>query len=530
MDLASEILVCLTIAALCAGTVRLVALPLPLVQTIAGVLLAWPLGMTLELDPHAFLLLLIPPLLFIDGLRIPKREFRQHRPTILMMAFGLVLLTVLVVGLLIDWLVPAIPRPVAFAIAAALSPTDAVAVAGMTGGVTVPPRLMTILQGEALFNDASGLVSLRVAVAAMVTGAFSWGSALGSFVLVSAGGVAIGIVLSWLFVRLLRLVFGAEDEAAAAPRILLLLLFPYAAYLAAEQFHLSGILAAVAAGMSANRFELFDPNHRATRMQGDSVLHMHELALNGLVFVLLGLQLPRIAAAAPAIARGAELSASAFAIDIALVFGALLVIRLVWVRVSLHATMRRVRAGGGRPRFTPSWRLTLATAVAGVRGAVTLAAALTLPLTIADGSLFPAREVAILVCAAVIVVWLVVASASLPLLFRGVTLPPENADTSSRLRARLAMAAIEAIEKVRDDQNLPASTAELVLETYRARLLDDAVHDPTVRSNLLAIGVAAERALLLELKAKSEVSEAEFRHHEHQLDLVEEALASSRSA
>jgi Na+/H+ antiporter len=524
VDLASEILVCLTVAALCAGAVRLVALPLPLVQTIAGVLLAWPLGMTLELDPHAFLLLLIPPLLFIDGLRIPKREFRQHRRTILMMAFGLVLLTVLVVGLLIDWLVPAIPRPVAFAVAAALSPTDAVAVAGMTGGVMVPPRLMTILQGEALFNDASGLVSMRVAVAAMVTGAFSWGSALASFVLVAAGGVAVGIALAWLFVRLLRLVFGSADESAAAPRILFLLMFPYAAYLAAEEFHLSGILAAVAAGMSANRFELVDPNHRATRMQGGAVLHMHEIALNGLVFVLLGLQLPRIAAEAPTIAREAELSASAFAIDIALVFGALLAIRLAWVWVSLHVTMRRVRSQG-RPTFTPSWRLMLATAVAGVRGAVTLAAALTLPLTIADGSRFPAREVAILVCAAVIVVWLVVASASLPVLFRGVTLPPEDTDTTSRLRARLATAAIEAIEKARDEQDVPDATAELVLEAYRARLLDDAVHDPAVHNSLLAIGVAAERSLLLELKAKSEISEIDFQHHEHQLDLVEEALS-----
>ena len=527
MDLASEILVCLTVASLCVGATRLVALPLPLVQTVAGVLLAWPLGMTLELDPHAFLLLLIPPLLFIDGLRMPKREFHHNRGTILLMAFGLVFLTVLVVGLFIDWLVPAIPLPVAFAVAAALSPTDAVAVAGMTGGVSVPPRLMTILQGEALFNDASGLVSMRLAVAALMTGAFSWGSALGLFLLVAIGGVVVGVALAWLFVRLLRLVFGSQDEAAAAPRILLLLVFPYAAYLAAEELELSGILAAVAAGMAANRFDLVDPSHRATRLQGNAVLHMHELALNGLVFVLLGLQLPRIALEAPDIARDAEITASQFAIDIALVFAALLAIRIAWVWVSLRLTMVRARLRGGvAPHL--SWRLLLATGVAGVRGAVTLAAALTLPLTLTDGSRFPAREAAILVCAAVIVVWLVVASASLPVLFRGVVLPSSDDDDTARIRARLAASAIEAIEKARDEQAIPDATAELVLETYRARLLDDAVHDPTAWSSLRAVGVAAERKLLLELKSRNEISEPAFRHHERTLDLVEEALAVAR--
>lgn len=217
MDLATQLLVCLTTAGVCAGVVRWAPLPLPVVQTLAGALLAWPLGMHLELDPHAFLLVLIPPLLYIDGWRIPKVEFRRNRTTILMMAFGLVAITVLGVGALASWLVPAIPLPVAFAIAAALSPTDAVAVAGMTGRVAVPPRLMTILQGEALFNDASGLVAMRVAVAAMLTGAFSWAHALGSFAIVAAGGVAVGVALAWLFVRFMRIVLG-HAEGDAGPR------------------------------------------------------------------------------------------------------------------------------------------------------------------------------------------------------------------------------------------------------------------------------------------------------------------------
>ncbi|HEY1547144.1 MAG TPA: cation:proton antiporter, partial [Kofleriaceae bacterium] len=180
MDLATQLLLCLTVVAVCAGIVRWVRLPLPVLQTLAGAILAWPIGVHFELDPHAFLLVLIPPLLYIDAWRMPKSDLRANRATILLMAFGLVVITVLIVGVLADYLVPGVPLPVAFAIAAALSPTDAVAVAGITGRVAVPHRLMIILQGEALFNDASGLVAMRVAVVAMLTGAFSWAHAAGS--------------------------------------------------------------------------------------------------------------------------------------------------------------------------------------------------------------------------------------------------------------------------------------------------------------------------------------------------------------
>ena len=520
MDLATQLLVCLTTAGVCAGVVRWAPLPLPVVQTLAGALLAWPLGMHLELDPHAFLLVLIPPLLYIDGWRIPKVEFRRNRTTILMMAFGLVAITVLGVGALASWLVPAIPLPVAFAIAAALSPTDAVAVAGMTGRVAVPPRFMTILQGEALFNDASGLVAMRVAVAAMLTGAFSWAHALGSFAIVAAGGVAIGVALAWLFVRFMRIVLG-HAEGDAGPRILLLIIFPYAAYLAAEHLGLSGILAAVAAGMVANRFEVIDRSHRTTRLQGIAVLHMTEGALNGLVFVLLGLQLPTIVKEVDSIAADAHLSHAGLGAAIGAVIGALAAIRFAWVWVSFQLTLRRARARGAAAQ-APSLRLVAATALAGVRGAVTLAAALTLPLTLPDGTRFPAREVAIFVCAVVIVVWLVAASAGLPLLLRTVQLPPsDDAEEHGRVRARLAEAAIVALER-----EPPSAAVEHVVELYRARLGDPSAPDrPDVERSLRLAAIAAERAQLRELARRHEVGEDVFRQCLRELDLVEEALA-----
>jgi CPA1 family monovalent cation:H+ antiporter len=473
--------------------------------------------MHLPLDPHAFLLLLIPPLLYLDGARIPKAALRENRRPILMMAFGLVILTVLAVGLLIDYLIEPIPRPVAFAIAAALSPTDAVAVAGMTGRVTVPPRLMTILQGEALFNDASGLVSMRVAVAAMLTGAFSWSHAIGAFVGVAIGGVAVGVAMTWLFVRALRLLLGTA-EGDAGPRVLMMLVFPYAAYLAAEHFHLSGILAAVAAGMVSIRFGVVDRGHRATRLQSAAVNHMVETALNGLVFVLLGLQLPTIVGEVDAIARDAAQTPAQLAGAIAAILAALVAVRFAWVWLSFLLAFHRKRA----PR-RPTFRLVTATAIAGVRGAVTLAAALTLPLTMPDGTAFPAREVAIFLCAAVIVVWLIGASVSLPFLLRTVELPADNAEADHlRVRARLAEAAIAELE-----QQPPSPAADHILEMYRARLIDpDEPGDrPTLLRELRVLAITTERKTLRAMLLARDVDEAMYHRITHELDLIEEAIA-----
>jgi Na+/H+ antiporter len=508
MDLATQLLLCLTVVAVCAGIVRWVRLPLPVLQTLAGAILAWPIGVHFELDPHAFLLVLIPPLLYIDGWRIPKSDLRANRATILMMAFGLVVITVLLVGVLADYLVPGVPLPVAFAIAAALSPTDAVAVSGITGRVAVPRRLMIILQGEALFNDASGLVAMRVAVAAMLTGAFSWGHAAGSFVIVAVGGVAVGVAMAWLLTRFSRLVFGRE-EGDTAPRILLLLLFPYAAYLAAEEFELSGILAAVAAGMVAVRFSSIEAEHRSTRLQMIVVTHMFEGALNGLVFVLLGLQLPTIVRELDAIAIDAQLSPTGLIIAIAAVIGGLAAVRFIWVWVSLSLTLHRAHVGR-----RPPLRLVAATTLAGVRGAVTLAAALTLPLTLVDGSKFPAREVAIFVCAVVIVVWLIVASIGLPLLLRNVELPDDDGDViEKRVRGAMAEAAIEAL------QTQPESSERAqVIELYRARLRPD---QPGLERELRRVAIAAERKAL---HAMSDIDVENRRRFLVELDLIDEAL------
>lgn len=205
-------------------------IPVPIVQIIAGALLSAAAGLQVPLDPEVFFLLFIPPLLFLDGWRIPKGAlFGDWRP-ILTLAVGLVACTVLGVGILINALIPAVPLTIAFALAAILSPTDPVAVSAIRRGVSIPPRLMHILEGEALLNDASGLVCFRLAVGAALTGEFSLSQASGTFLLAAAGGVAGGAAVAWTASAIYHLLTRHAGEEPGL-QILISLLIPFAAYL-----------------------------------------------------------------------------------------------------------------------------------------------------------------------------------------------------------------------------------------------------------------------------------------------------------
>lgn len=540
----SQVLVCVAAAAACTGVSRALPVPLPLLQMTAGALLALVFGLSVQLEPEAFLLVFIPPLLFIDGWRIPKREFRRFRRTILLMAFGLVVISVLGVGLVITWCIPAIPRPVAFALAAALSPTDAVAVAGISGRVRIPPSLMHILQGEALMNDASGLVCLRVAIATIATGAFSWGRAAGSLAVVAIGGLLVGIAVTWLFARAQRIVFGSAEGDPGA-RIMLILLLPFVAYLAAEHVHCSGILAAAAAGMSLPRFEIVDVGHRTSRRQTNAVVGMVETALNGLVFVLLGLQLPDILDRSRATATAAGLASPMSLVATALLAGAsLFLVRFVWVWISMRVTVF-TRKSQGRDALVLPLRLVTMTALAGVRGAISLAAALMIPVaaTTASGAAYPARDVAVLVTAVVILFSLVSASIGLPLAGKNLELPADtrHIDEEATVRAALAEAALAAVERERtarvdateaESRGLVEEAAGFVLERYRVKLAEEggsgsdrgaADHERAFR----LVALEAERNCLHALWKDRRIDDVLYRRVLGRLDVAEEAIAPS---
>ena len=227
---------------------RFLRIPLPILQIVLGVLLAWPsAGLKVELEPEVFLLVFVPPLLFLDAYLAPKRELLQVKTPIIGLAFGLVFLTILLFGYALNWLLPVVPLPVAFALAAVLSPTDPVAVSSIVNRDLLPARVIHILEGEALLNDASGLVIFRFAVAAAMSGQFSPGQTALSFVLVTVGGAATGMAGLWVTARLMRLLARLGDIRPEV-QVLVLGLMPFAVYLLAERLGASGILAAVTAG------------------------------------------------------------------------------------------------------------------------------------------------------------------------------------------------------------------------------------------------------------------------------------------
>ncbi|MDR0275878.1 MAG: sodium:proton antiporter, partial [Burkholderiaceae bacterium] len=315
------------------------AIPLPLIQIAMGAALSWPQhGLHIAFDPDLFLLLFIPPLLFADGWRIPKREFFALWWPVLRLALGLVLVTVLGLGALIHWLIPAMPLPVAFALAAVVSPTDAVAVSAITRHLGMPGKTMSVLEGESLLNDASSLVALKFAVAATVTGMFSWNRAVADFLWIALGGLAAGAALGWGYARLRARVTRKLGDMAATQMVVLMLLLPFAAYLLGEHIGASGILAAVAAGIATNFADLERGDFVSERLQSTSAWAMIESAFNGAIFLLLGLQLPSIVTTALEADRPSLWHLTGY---VAALSGALLALRWLWFMAELQG--RRLR-------------------------------------------------------------------------------------------------------------------------------------------------------------------------------------------
>ncbi|WP_027863571.1 Na+/H+ antiporter [Massilia alkalitolerans] len=525
-----------------------VALPLPLVQIGLGVLIASMGWHPVRLDPHTFFILFLPPLLFLDGWRIPKVGLFRDKNVILELALGLVLFTVVGAGFLIHWLIPELPLAVSFALAAILAPTDPVAVGSIAARVPIPPRLMHILEGESLLNDASGLVCFRFAVAAALTGTFSLSNAALTFLWVALAGIASGVLVTLAMGGLQRLLAKRFGEEPGAP-ILLNLLLPFGAYLVAEHIGASGILAAVAAGVTMSYVELSGRALATTRVRRNVVWDTVQFALNGVMFVLLGEQLPAIVQnAVRAAANGPDLAVPRdfwwlAGHALAISFG-LIVLRLVWVWVSLRLSMAAARRQG-RAGIMPRKRLILATSLAGVRGAITLAGILTLPLALPGGEPFPGRDLAVFLASAVIVISLVVASIGLPRVLHGLELPPETTLDAEEDQAReaAALAALGAIDSAgpphpfdEKDADIHASAAEQVRGMYQHRLggAGDSHHPGRARvaeeaeRHYRLAALAAERKVLLRMARNGQISDETARRLVREIDLVEARYQPTR--
>ncbi|MBM1188188.1 MULTISPECIES: Na+/H+ antiporter [Pseudomonas] len=513
---------------------RLIPLPLPLVQIAAGALLAWPtLGLHVALDPELFLFLFLPPLLFSDGWRIPKREFWRLKGPILTLAVGLVLFTVVGAGYFIHWLLPTIPLPVAFALAAVLSPTDAVAVSAIAQN-RLPAPLMHMLQGEALMNDATGLVTFKFALAAAITGVFSLANASVTFLLVACGGLAIGVALSWVVGRMRSWMIarGWDDPAT---HVVFMLLLPFAAYVLAERLGASGILSAVAAGMMQSWLDLL-PRQTSTRLLNRSVWGLLEFAFNGLIFLLLGLQLPDIIKAVVRLETHLWPTLMYRILDVVVIFLVLIALRFIWVQSiwRLSGVWRRWR-GKQELTMVPTARSCWILTVGGVRGAVTLAGVMSIPLLLNEGLDFPERELLIFIAAGVILLSLIVACIALPLLLRGIAQSSDDAMRTEVREAwrRTAEAAIHALEteEVIDPDHPPDAAQAALAAELKARIMSEYRHQLDVFNDSAEAQALASKMDELEGRLRLKALRAQRlelyslrRHHEIGDDVLSEIL------
>jgi Na+/H+ antiporter len=534
MQTAYTVLILLMLVSVSRLVGRVIPLPLPLVQIAAGALLAWPtLGLHVALDPELFLFLFLPPLLFSDGWRMPKRELWRLRGPILTLAVGLVLFTVVGAGYFIHWLLPSIPLPVAFALAAVLSPTDAVAVSAISQN-RLPTPLMHMLQGEALMNDASGLVTFKFALAAALTGVFSLADASLTFVLVAVGGLAVGVALSWLVGRL-RAWMIARGWDDPATHVVFMLLLPFAAYVLAERLGASGILSAVAAGMMQSWLDLL-PRQTSTRLLNRSVWSLLEFAFNGLIFLLLGLQLPDIIKAVVSHEPTLWPTLLYRCLDVIAIFLVLVVLRFIWVQSiwRLSGLLRRIR-GKSELTLVPTARSCWLLTVGGVRGAVTLAGVMSVPLLLAPGQDFPERDLLIFIAAGVILLSLVAACIALPLLLRGIEKSPDEKRHNEVREAwkKTAVAAIHALEAEEPAEAAPQDAAQAALATeLKARLMSEYRHQLEVFNDSAEAQALALQMDQLERKLRLKALRAQrlelyslSRHHQIGDDVLREVLA-----
>src|SRR5215218_745743 len=447
-------------AALLAQLARTLKVPYPAFLVLGGLAIGFVPGLpALEIPPEVIFLVFLPPLLNYAAFFSSPRELRAHLRPIAFLAIGLVLLTMVAVALVAHLLI-GIPWAVAFVLGAILAPTDPVTAQAVFGRLGVPGRVRTIIEGESLVNDGTGLVAYRIAVAAVVTGAFSiWEAGL-DFLLVGGGGLLVGMVLGWVVLPLWARVRDASIFIALS------LLTAYAVYVLAEEvLHVSGVLAVVSYGLYRGWGDPRIFPDASTRMRNISFWQVLVFLLESMLFVLIGQQLPSI------LDGLGEYSAREVLVYGALVYATLTAARFVWFFIvpSLSPVLDRLL----RNRYLQSsWQERLLMGWSGMRGAVSLAAALAVPMTVGGGDAFPERDLILFLTFSAILATLVLQGLTLGPLIGALRLKSEDeADKVEELETRLegARAAIERLEQL-DGERIPSSAQEQTREQYEERI------------------------------------------------------------
>jgi CPA1 family monovalent cation:H+ antiporter len=492
-----------------------------LVATGIGVALI-PGRTTIELAPQVVLLMILPPLIYSAAVAMSWREFRANLRPIGLLAVGCVVFTTIAIAVAMHYAI-GMPWAVGFVLGAIISPPDIVAPIAIARRLGLPHRLLVILEGEGLVNDATALILYRFAVIAVVTGTFSLGTATGTFALIVVGEIIFGLAVGWLSLRLRRKAHDPRVE------ITLSLLTPYLAFWVPEHFEGSGVLATVACGLYVSwRGPLLIS--AATRLQGIFFWDLFVYLVEGLAFLVTGLQARRVFDGAYAF------SAKELAIATALAATIVIVARYVWVFPATYVP-RWLFPPVRRKDPSPPWQYPFLLSYTGVRGVVSLAAALAIPLTLANGEPFPQRELIQFVAFGVIIITLIGTGITLPSLVRwlgladaGRTEHDQEREAELLARRQTAELARQKLEEIARARQLNDEQLSLIRSRYDSRLAllprshRDGIEHAKLRADLRMELIAEERLLIHQLLRRGKISDETRRRIERDLDLEEAAF------
>jgi CPA1 family monovalent cation:H+ antiporter len=495
----------------------------PILLVLGGLLLGLIPGLPrVRLNPEFIFLFLLPPLLFPAALFTSWRDFRENLRPILLLAVGLVLFTTVTVGWLAHYFL-GLPLAAGFVLGAIVSPPDAIAVTAIAERLSVPRRIVAILKGESLVNDATALVAFRFAVAAVFTGSFSLTRASGQFFIVGIGGLLIGLAVGWIVTRFHKHVDDPPIEVTVS------LLTPFAAYLAAERLGVSGVLAVVTAGLFLG-WRAPEITTSRTRLHAGPFWNMIEFLLNGFVFILIGLQLPQ---SLRALSSHSVAQLAWYAIVVSF---AVILIRILWVFPATYlprVIFKNIRA---RDPY-PAWQHVAVVAWTGMRGVVSLAAALALPYTTENGAPFPGRDLILFLTFVVILATLVVQGLSLPFLILGLGIKDDKAAQKEEVQARLKanQAALARLNKIAEHDPTRADALQRLRIEYEDRIRQLEAYEPETEDaprqlfsseyeQLSHEGLKEERDTILKLRNEDVINDEVLRHIQRDIDLAEARL------
>ncbi|EHJ01627.1 Na+/H+ antiporter [Clostridium sp. DL-VIII] len=506
------------------------SIPAALTQIILGIILAFAFKQnSFELEEKWFFLLFVAPILYNDGKYFPRDELWKMRRSIFGNSLILVLLTTIGGGYFIHWMIPGIPLAAAFALAAILSPTDPVAVNGIAKRIHIPEKVLNLVKGESLINDASGIVAFNYAIAAVVTNHFSLGGAILNFSYVFLAGAILGLVFA-LISTLIRFTLRKEGINDVIFYSLFQILTPFGIYIITEELlHASGVIAVVVAGIVHSLIkERTETRQAEEQVITENIWSIVLFILNGVVFLLLGLNIPLSMSETISDPNIGNLKAVAYVIAIGVV---ILTIRFVW---SYLSTYYEYRLNKSKDVEGPSVKIALLTSLTGVRGTVTMAGVLSIPFFLENGEVFPERSLILFLTAGVILFTLISATVFLPFLSKGEEEEKEQLinDNLNKAKNKLIVSAINTIKSEISDEN--AAAAYELINEYKwisrnnQLLTSEAGNNREKITELRLMGLKAERKYIHELMNKDEINETIFKFFERFFDHREESFLCSR--